>query len=115
MANKENIRKWVDALRSGKYKQCTGALTKDGAFCCLGVACETAILDGLKIDKDGFMYDMEMDVLPNSVTLWLGLGGGDDDPFLSVDKEHYCSATNWNDIERKNFEQIAEMIERTYL
>ena len=30
----------VAALRSGKYKQCTGALRKDDGFCCLGVACD---------------------------------------------------------------------------
>lgn len=29
--------RWVKALRSGKYKQCTGALTDGPGFCCLGV------------------------------------------------------------------------------
>lgn len=30
--------RWVKALRSGKYKQCTGKLTdKKGGYCCLGV------------------------------------------------------------------------------
>lgn len=28
---------WVAALRSGKYKQGTGYLNRDGKFCCLGV------------------------------------------------------------------------------
>ena len=31
--------KWVEALRGGKYKQGSGWLEKDGAFCCLGVLC----------------------------------------------------------------------------
>jgi hypothetical protein len=31
--------KWVAALRSGDYQQGTGALSVDGKFCCLGVAC----------------------------------------------------------------------------
>jgi len=38
--NKEAIRKWVDALRSGKYKQATGQLRVNDSYCCLGVACE---------------------------------------------------------------------------
>ena len=33
----EDKAKWLAALRSGKYNQCDGALTKQGGFCCLGV------------------------------------------------------------------------------
>lgn len=29
--------KWVKALRSGKYKQCSGFLEQHGHMCCLGV------------------------------------------------------------------------------
>lgn len=38
--HKRRIRKLVDALRSGKYKQTTGALRHGDSFCCLGVACD---------------------------------------------------------------------------
>jgi hypothetical protein len=36
--------KWVEALRSGKYKQTTGKLHKQKTmqYCCLGVACRVA-------------------------------------------------------------------------
>lgn len=34
---KKDAMKWINALRSGKYKQTKGALCRDGAFCCLGV------------------------------------------------------------------------------
>lgn len=48
-----NAQKWVDALRSGKYKQGRKALTEiidDVDFdCCLGVACKVAIENGLSI------------------------------------------------------------------
>ena len=39
---KEWRRKWVEALRSGEYRQTTGTLRgiSDGGFCCLGVLCE---------------------------------------------------------------------------
>lgn len=40
----ENVKKWVESLLSGKYKQDTGRLRasgKDGSsYCCLGVACD---------------------------------------------------------------------------
>lgn len=38
--DKKLARKWVDALRSGKYKQGRNSLVKDGKYCCLGVLCE---------------------------------------------------------------------------
>lgn len=37
-------RKWLNALRSGKYKQGKGALEKDGKYCCLGVL--QCVVDG---------------------------------------------------------------------
>jgi hypothetical protein len=41
----EPQKKWVNALRSGKYEQYKGALTKDGKYCCLGVACEISSIE----------------------------------------------------------------------
>ena len=29
---------WIEALKSGKYKQVSGAMTRDDGYCCLGVA-----------------------------------------------------------------------------
>lgn len=46
---KENVEKWVKALRSGDYKQGQFNLNKDGKFCCLGVACEL-FKDELKLE-----------------------------------------------------------------
>lgn len=36
-------KKWVSALRSGKYKKTTGALKKNGRYCCLGLLTELYI------------------------------------------------------------------------
>jgi hypothetical protein len=33
-------RKWVEALRSGKYEQASGKLRVGNKFCCLGVLCD---------------------------------------------------------------------------
>lgn len=39
--NQEIKKRWVAALRSGDYKQGTGALRNaDNKFCCLGVLCD---------------------------------------------------------------------------
>lgn len=78
MALNANAKKWVRALRSGKYKQGKKTLaTVDGKFCCLGVACELAIKDGVDIIKekapDGFLYDGKSGILPARVRKWLGL------------------------------------------
>lgn len=78
----ENVKKWVAALRSGKYKQGTCALNKNGKFCCLGVACEVAIENGLKVAKEtidildgkvNICYNGYAGVLPLIVQSWLGL------------------------------------------
>lgn len=49
----ENARKWVEALRSGEFTQCSGKLCGyDGSrwcYCCLGVACEIASRNGAPI------------------------------------------------------------------
>lgn len=37
----EYKKRWVEALRSGEYKQGKGALERGGNFCCLGVLCHT--------------------------------------------------------------------------
>lgn len=39
--NPQIKKRWVDALRSGNYKQTTSVLrNKDEGFCCLGVLCD---------------------------------------------------------------------------
>lgn len=39
--HKELKTKWLNALRSGNYKQTTGVLIRDGiSFCCIGVLCD---------------------------------------------------------------------------
>ena len=40
MALNENAKKWVEALRSGKYSQGKGTLQNRAGYCCLGVACD---------------------------------------------------------------------------
>ena len=44
-------KKWLEALRSGKYKQGGGMLrSQNDEFCCLGVACEVIGLEAVITD-----------------------------------------------------------------
>lgn len=73
MALNKNAKAWVRALRSRKYKQTTGALTNDGKFCCLGVACELAVKAGVIPPAEDEMYAGRAGKLPQKVVKWLGL------------------------------------------
>lgn len=132
-ANLANIKKWHDALVSGKYDQTTGKLrddhaddTDDKAYCCLGVACEAAILDGVALEWAGAEYRLKQDVehldpeegctiweteLPPVVQAWLGVW--DENPDL-LTEEGTKPAIVLNDTERWTFDQIAKAIRRTW-
>lgn len=128
--NKERIQLWVDALRSGKYKQGRHALAYEldnqKFFCCLGVACEVAIENGLEIEvtrqgescRTCIFYDLSEGLLPTRVQKWFGL------PSLNPVVHHTNSTTKrcwlWMSLSGLNdngtpFEQIAIDIENTYL
>lgn len=40
---KEAVQEWIDALRSGEYKQSRNRLQDANGYCCMGVACELFI------------------------------------------------------------------------
>jgi hypothetical protein len=99
-----NAQKWVDALRSGKYRQTVKVLRNVFGYCCLGVACEVAIKNGLQLKVEGDLFDGKGSWLPERVTKWLGLhdacGKPDSGPAL----------TELNDM-GKSFSEIADYIE----
>ena len=47
---KEIADKWVEALRSGEYKQAKERLQSEDSLCCLGVLCKIAEKDGVRIN-----------------------------------------------------------------
>ncbi len=117
---KKSVRLWIEALRSGKYKQGKNYLkrkTKSGyRYCCLGVACELynkthkrklkifsrKIVGATRVTA--FYYDSkEADFLPRKVQVWLGLVSED-------------GAFGLNTLAEKNdagmrFKEIADIIE----
>ena len=107
--NKENVRKWVEALRSGKYEQGQERLVRNNKYCCLGVACELAGLPKAS-DGNGFIaqYTLCLDYLPIEVQQWLGVSSRN--PIVNGEE-----LAQWNDWRGKTFAEIADMIEKEWL
>lgn len=76
-----NAKLWVEALRSGEFKQCQFHLTTPEGDCCLGVACKLAIRAGInlkvEVGEEFNSYDGASQILPERVREWLGLTGRD--------------------------------------
>lgn len=123
-------KQWVDALRSGEYKQGIHTLRRQcegqDQFCCLGVLCDlyskafpTAagkwnhgitvgdMVPFVRLDSNG-EEEAELECLPPAVREWAGLETGD--PILSFADDRFCVST-LNDDERLDFNAIAHLIE----
>jgi hypothetical protein len=137
--NEERLRLFTAALRSGEFEQGIGylcVLDKWGKpkFCCLGVATEVAIANGLDVEmtKDDNIAGgyrsyrwteparrevdegilIEYGLLPEPVRLYYGL------PSRNPELRHQgrpFEASNLNDEERLPFAEIADLFEATYL
>lgn len=127
---KRRIQLWVDALRSGNYTQAFGKLkviSREGlgeqdGHCCLGVACEVARLNGLRLVSEQRQYSNMVaeafngnpDYMPNEVVEWLGLGDGNPEFRWTWNHEGSLRYGSWslskfND-HQFSFAQIADMI-----
>jgi hypothetical protein len=104
--NQEVKAKWIQALRSGKYKQGQAYLRKDDSYCCLGVLCDlnesrqwTPINHPVKKIYSPFP-DEDHEVLPKNISEWANLTGFDQEELIEL-----------NDTDNYTFEQIADYIE----
>jgi hypothetical protein len=116
--------KWVEALRSGKYKQAEGVLRdEDGSMCCLGVLCDILAPEGWKESPFGGEAIMGKD---GAESHWLSFGsagqlpdlvadlaGVDSDPSLFEydDCPIPITCSSANDDYKKTFAEIADLIE----
>lgn len=108
---------WIDALRSGEYKQGQNRLRLRDEFCCLGVLCDLHQKENPTLGRwvYGYAYasapnqhtnvQFEGKLLPFMVAKWSGLN--DHDPYLN-DKNR---ASSLNDA-GMSFPQIADLIEK---
>jgi hypothetical protein len=99
--NKNIIKRWVEALRSGKYRQVTGSLRKDDrntqgeacntGFCCLGVLTDMYIKEHKQDDTKSGRWVFRLtkqDKKKKSTALytpykrWLYVNGGEQGDFL---------------------------------
>lgn len=108
------MKKWVAALRSGEFKQCTRRLERDNKYCCLGVLSIIALTEGVcdykKEESDQYgnvgVFSGSAGTLPEEVVKWASL------------KDNNPTAGNtWlaraNDDGMK-FKAIANLIEKNY-
>lgn len=123
LRKKRRLRRFIAALRSGEYLQGFGELanrdleTDPWRYCCLGVACEVAIKDGLNLNVDERRYkkyyNNEGGVLPEKVRAWYGLAKAD--PYLFMDSTELHTASAFNDRFQLGFAEIAGAFEETFL
>ena len=99
MMNQDVKMLWVDALRSGEYKQGTFQLrNQEDEFCCLGVLCEIS----------GMPYNGNHSYLTDGVLQWSGLTHDFGDQVKIYGKTELLSTHNDRG---RTFEEIAKAIE----
>jgi hypothetical protein len=116
----EFVKPWLDALRSGEYKQGSLALRRisdfaePDRFCCLGVLCDVLIKDGstdCKWDDLGFIgiKSPTWTNLPLEIIDLVDMKGG----YVRY-QDTIQSLESLNDHHRLSFNQIADLIEEQW-
>jgi hypothetical protein len=118
-------RRWVRALRSGRYEQGRGLLKRRNRYCCLGVLCELYHADHKKtthwettgtvkparafVDDDGKLDETG---LTKRVREWAGLDVDDELELTRLNDGHAPDGdVNGPDFKPCNFKEIAHFIE----
>lgn len=129
--NKPRVKLLVDALRSGEFQQGQNMLrTPDDKYCCLGVACEVARLNGIGIDWQekntgcdcetcqqlNWRFDGTGEALGRNVADWYGFDVNDR---VSIDVKigtgEDITMIRANDDLGWDFQKIADALEDRYL
>ena len=124
---KEHRKLWIEALRSGEYEQGYGVLRDiNDNYCCLGVACEVAIKNGLNlvvdkvyvIDKICYSYNGSYIIMTEDVMEYFGIRTNNGDYNwlnIQVSCGDYTASNALsfdNDCFGKTFNVIADIIEK---
>lgn len=115
--NKEVKTLWLNALRSGEYKQASSALKTSYGFCCLGVLCDLYRLQhpgscSWELDKFDYVFKTGNGggsgaFLPEVVRKWAELESCS--PVANTNQ----TLVSLNDNYKKSFEEIANVIEES--
>ncbi len=116
--DKKIMKKWVKALRSGKYRKTTGNLCKvaengNKSWCCLGVLTD---LYNKEHKQDPIEIEAEDEDLPYSVEEWSGMKsscgalpyGYGNRPVTSLAELNDCANS------KRSFKRIADIIEKNW-
>jgi len=90
-------KKWLAAMRSGKFVQGRGRLRKDGGYCCLGVLGKVAGVSEYALKTKELLH-----LFPNREC----------PEYLILNENTQEALAGMNDQERKSFKEIADWVER---
>lgn len=100
MINRTLKKRWISALRSGKFRQGRGVLhrsdNRGDRYCCMGILCVLGNVEVTSRSDDVVQYGYHQDFPPSSI----GLGRDDADILAEA-----------NDDARWTFAEIADWIE----
>jgi len=107
MKDKELKKRWVEALRSGRYRQTTCQLRftdiespePDDGYCCLGVLADLIDPRGWVYEDQDWSWNQQQEILPDHYIELLK---------LSLPFKKYADK---NDLDCLTFEEIADYIE----
>ncbi len=109
---------WIDALRSGKYRQGNTVLkNEDGHCCALGVLCELAVEAGVTTSVGGLGDIVKYgecgltQMPPLSVMEWADMPQSNPVVFLYPDSDEIAYISDLNDKHEFPFTTIANYIE----
>lgn len=119
----QNREAWLNALRSGEFKQGQGNLLKNGKYCCLGVAAEVSGCSKEEAPEGSYHYGASLFTFPDKecgdettsyayvpVAWFADLYG------LSLTNARVLStwAVSWNDTTEYGFPAVASMLEKSF-
>lgn len=114
MVNEKDVKAWVKALRSGRYKQGKGQLNALGRHCCLGVACDIFAKNYQRLSNGNLMGSLPS--VNNGAPQWLADMEKD-----FFEKTNGVALSGLNDdgmgfsFGSLNFDEIADCLEAVYL
>lgn len=119
--NPEVKKKWIDALRSGHYRQgedCLKLRMEQNYFCCLGVLCDIYINEHPELEINWIDHDYESSAfineklyLPEQVREWVNL---ETKNATYINENGKKSSLDLDNDNGKTFNEISDIIEKYF-